>query len=384
VISLFNSKKILQRNRQPWVDYARGICIILVVYRHVFEGLDNVGAGASSYSYLKYLNIFFFSFRMPLFFIVSGIFLGGSLARKGIGEYISGRFHTIFYPLLVWGSIQVTLQLIFAGYVNADRTGMDYINLLINPRRIEQFWYLNALFFVSVLYAFIKTYAKYKPFEQLLLGIFFFTVSWYCHASHIQIGFLEDIFFFYIFFAVGDFIAGFFLNEKNEKFMSSYRTLLVLLPVFIVIQHYFTMLNLLHKDDYYVQYQQPVIYTVAALIGGAFILNISFLFQKLNILRFLRVLGYHSLYIYAMHLIITAATRIIMIRIFHVQNIPLLMTICISTGVILPVIFFNITDKIGASWLFSLQKRKEIKKEHARLFFGKGMIMPNETLPVKR
>lgn len=384
MITLFNAKKILGRSRQPWVDYARGICIILVVYRHVFEGLDNVGIGSHSYPLLKYLNIFFFSFRMPLFFIVSGIFLGGSLKRKGFGEYITGRFHTIFYPLLIWGSIQVTLQIIFANYANADRTGMDYLNLIIDPRKIEQFWYLNALFFVSVIYALIKCYAKYKPFEQLLLGIFFFAVGTYVHDNHINIGFLEDVFFFYFFFAIGDFIAGFFLSEKNEKFLSSYSTLMVLLPVFVIIQHYFTLVNISHKDDYYVQYQQPVLYVLAALVGGAFIINISFLLQKLKVLSFLRVIGYHSLYIYAVHLIVTAGTRALLLNVFHMQNIPAMMIICILAGVILPIIFFNVAEYFGASWLFSIKKKTSVKQERARLFFDKNIIIPKEGVPVKR
>jgi len=320
---------------------------------------------------------------MPLFFIVSGIFLGGSLLRKGIGEYVTGRFHTVFYPLLVWGSIQVTLQLFFADYVNADRTYMDYLNLVIDPRKIEQFWYLNSLFFVSVIYALIKVYLKYRPIDQLILGIFFFGVASYTHANHINIGFLEDVMFFYMFFAMGDLISNFFLDEKNMKIMSSPKTLLFVLPAFVIIQHYFTLLNLEHKDDYYVQYQQPAIYAIAALVGGAFIINISFLLQKLNALRFLRVIGYHSLYIYAIHLIVTAATRVVLVRVLHMENIPLMMLISIITGVIIPVIFYNVAEGLGGSWLFSIKKKSKPQKERARLFFEKGIMMPKEGVTIK-
>src|SRR5690606_33386494 len=65
---LFNASRILSRTRYPWVDYARGITIILVVYRHVFEGLGEEVAEA--YPALEYFNTFFFSFRMPLFFMI--------------------------------------------------------------------------------------------------------------------------------------------------------------------------------------------------------------------------------------------------------------------------------------------------------------------------
>ena len=117
---LFNPQKTLGDSRYAWIDYAKGICIILVTFRHVQEGLHAPGA-EYLYPGLKFADVFFFSFRMPLFFIISGIFLGGALKKKSVNEYIGGRFKTLVWPLLLWGSIQITLQLLFKGYVNADR-----------------------------------------------------------------------------------------------------------------------------------------------------------------------------------------------------------------------------------------------------------------------
>lgn len=360
---LFNAQTILNRSRYPWIDYARGITILLVVYRHVFEGLGNVGEGSGSFEWLKYFNIFFFSFRMPLFFIVSGIFIGGSLMRKGIGDYIGNRFQTIFYPLLIWGSIQVSLQLLFAGYANAVREPMDYLNLIIDPRKIEQFWYLNALFFVSILYALVHWYGKIKPWQQVILGMILYAIAGYCHINHIHIGFLIDILFFYLFFAVGHAFSDLVLNTKNHKYLTSWRTTVIALPVFVFLQHYFTYLNLRHQDDYYVQYQQPAIFAFTALAGGAFVIQVSFLLQQLNIMRFLRVIGYHSLYIYVMHLMLTAATRNVMVNLLDIQDIPVLMFISVVIGIILPIILYNIAEHLGAWWLFSLKKPATITEK---------------------
>ncbi|MFT3825511.1 MAG: acyltransferase [Chitinophagaceae bacterium] len=372
---LFNARKVLERSRFPWVDYARGICIILVVYRHVFEGLIWVGEGSYSYPVLKYFNIFFFSFRMPLFFIVSGIFLGGSLVRKGIGSYVGNRFRNILYPLLIWGSLQVTLQLFFNGYVTAKRSPMDYLSLLIDPRKIEQFWYLNALFCVSVLYALIKHYGRFKPAQQLMLGIFMYAIAGYCHTHHIFIGFLLDVLFFYMFFAIGDMASDIVLNPKNYELFSSWKLLLAILPFFVLIQHYFTGLNLQKQDDYFVQFQRPEIFALAALTGGAFILNLSFILQRINVLKFLRVIGYHSLYIYVMHLTITAALRIVLTRVFHIENIPFLLIVSIIIGVLLPIILYNMAERAGAWWLFSLKKTSPGSKPLVKnSFFGAGMV----------
>lgn len=378
---LFNSRKVLSRNRYPWVDYARGICIILVCYRHVFEGLADVGTGSNSFHGLKYLNIFFFSFRMPLFFMVSGMFLGFSLTRSGAGEYVKKRFHTIFYPLLIWGTIHITLQLIFANYVHADRVPMDYLNLIINPRRIEQFWYLNALFFVGVLYTLIKVFAGFKAIQQITLGAIFFLASAFIFANHIEVGFLFDVLFFYLFFAIGDAVAGIILNARNYRFFTSWITFAILLPVFFLIQNYFTHLNLDHADDYYVQYKMPALYVLAALVGGSFIINVSFLLEKYNVLRFLRVIGYHSLYIYVIHLMITACTRIVMTRLLHITNVPLIMVASMILGIGIPIIFYNIAVRKGAWWLFTLRKNRIASDFKASsLPLKVGIVTPRESI----
>jgi len=186
---LFNAKFVLNSNRLAWIDYARGICIILVCYRHCIEGLKGIGLiTPDNYPMLRILNICFFSFRMPLFFIISGLFVSSGLIKKGLKTYVNTRFKVIFYPLLVWGTIQITIQFLLKNYVNAHREPMDYLNLIIQPRRIEQFWYLNALFFVGILYAVLKSVFRLNYWQQLLieksgLGDSRPSVKYICHAS---------------------------------------------------------------------------------------------------------------------------------------------------------------------------------------------------------
>lgn len=353
---LFNSKKILSRDRYPWIDYARGICIILVSFRHFFSGLLNGDIDVQQYPSLSYLNIFFFSFRMPLFFIVSGIFLRTSLQSKGPGSFVKSRTETILYPLIIWGVLHISLQLIFADYVNAHRQVGDYFKLIYQPRSVEQFWYLNALFFVSISYALVTFYARFSHWQQMLLGVVLYGVAAYLHMNRIETGFITDVCFFYIFFAIGDTISAFMMNPANFRKIASWKTLAVIVPFFILIQHYFTMANLRKGDDYYVQNFMPMYFALAAVVGGAFVLCVSFLLQKYNSLRFLRVIGYHSLYIYVANLMVTATVRIVMMRLMNIQNIPLLLIVGTAAGVIIPVILYNLAQKAGLWWLYTWKK----------------------------
>ncbi|MBC7850583.1 MAG: acyltransferase [Chitinophagaceae bacterium] len=373
---LFNSRKILSRNRYPWIDYARGICIILVCYRHIFGGVMTEHYSPTDHPVLSYINIFFFSFRMPLFFIVSGMFYKLSQENKGTSNFVRNRAQTILYPLLLWGTIHITLQLLFADYVNVVRQPADYLKLLYEPRSIEQFWYLNALFFVGVSYALISKYASFNTGKQLVLGIVLYGVAGYLHMQGIDAGFITDVFFFYFFFAIGDAVSGFMLDKKQFKNIASWKTLLLILPVFILLQHYFTKLNFDSSDDYYVQNTQPVLFAVAALVGGSFIICCSFLLQKSGKLKFLRVVGYHSMYIYVTNLIITSGTRTLMIRVFGIDNMYLVLLVGTIAGIVLPIMFYNIMTRAGAWWLFTLQKPRAIAMREEKKTIFRGLTEP--------
>jgi fucose 4-O-acetylase-like acetyltransferase len=376
---LFNSEKTLGTSRYAWIDYAKGICIILVTFRHVQEGLHPAGT-AYPYPFLKMADVFFFSFRMPLFFIVSGIFLAGALAKKGVQHYLSSRFKTIFYPLLIWGTIQVTLQLIFKGYVNAQREPIDYLNLLIKPREIEQFWYLHTLFLVGSLYAIMTVYAKFNIWQQLFLGAVLYAITGYFRYNNLfEHLFILDVFFYYIFFAVGDLFGKWILDQKNFKIISARKTFLIFLPIFLLVEGYFAYLNLSSGWDYYVQNRYPAFFLFVGLLGGAFLIHCSFLLQKLDKVKFIRVIGYHSLYIYVIHLAVTAGTRIFFMQVLNVTNLPFLIIISTILGIGVPIIIYNITDKLGMWWLFTL-KNPEPGKVRSRSFWKirPGKIAPEE------
>ena len=88
---------LIQKSRLQWVDYLRGIAIILIVYRHVLVGIER--GNIEMPTVLVNANMIFYSFRMPLFFILSGIFIGGSLAKKSLKELIGIKFEKTFLSI---------------------------------------------------------------------------------------------------------------------------------------------------------------------------------------------------------------------------------------------------------------------------------------------
>lgn len=356
---LFNARFVLSGNRLAWIDYVRGICIILVCYRHSFDGIKEAHIQVDNYPLMEILNVCFYSFRMPLFFIVSGLFVSRSLMKKGLNDYIRGRFKIVFYPLIIWGSLQITLQLIFKDYVNARPDPRDYLYLIIfprNPGNNQQFWYLNALFFVGVFYAFFKSVLGFKRWHQAILSVIFYSVGAYMNMIGKAFYIFPDIFHYYIYFFVGDLLADFIFRKETIGTILSPKWLVPSAILFVVSQTAFTLLNLKHDDDNYINRSAPLLLLLVSLAGCAFMIQVGHWLQQKNVLRWLRVIGYHSLYIYLMHLIVIAGVRIILIRFLHVSSIPVVVFSAVCLGVIIPIVIYNICTRLHAWWLFSLKK----------------------------
>src|SRR5271169_5382624 len=62
----------IEQARVDWVDYAKGFCIVMVVMMHSTLG---VGQAAGHEGYMHVLVAFAKPFRMPDFFMISGLFL---------------------------------------------------------------------------------------------------------------------------------------------------------------------------------------------------------------------------------------------------------------------------------------------------------------------
>ncbi|MDQ6844899.1 MAG: acyltransferase [Bacteroidota bacterium] len=349
-------------SRHTWVDYAKGVAIILVLYRHVFEGIKNSGIDVSKYIYLEEWNIIFFSFRMPLFFIVSGVFVSSSFAKRGFKEFVQTKMRTILYPYFLWGIIQITLQLLFSQYVNGSVDLHSYLDLLYLPREIEQFWYLYALFNGTILYVILKYKAGLRPWHHLVLGLILFSISAYLYQKNIVIGFVSDIFHYYIFIALGDVISKFIRNRNNWRTFESWKSFFLLLLPFFLSQIYFLYANIQYPQMkyQYVEYFYPFIFLPIALIGCAFVINVSFILQRYSRAKWLEVLGKHSLYIYVSHVIVVASLRILITRVFGIYSVPLLMSAGITFGLVIPVLLYKVAVKINMPWIFSLRDDKKL------------------------
>lgn len=357
----FNTS-ILQKSRLDWVDYLRGLAIILIVYRHVLIGIQRGNIEVPDI--LVDANMIFYSFRMPLFFILSGIFISKSLAKKSLKQLIGNKFELLIYPYLIWAFIQLTLQISLSNITNSDRSIINYTYLIYHPRSLDQFWYLPALFNTTLVYILVKTKLKANTTIQLMLGICLYFLS----PLFQEVSMLSDWMAFYFFFALGDAVSQLFFGQNTQRFFKNPLSLILIIPVFIVAQRYYLQHDLgklavqdthVSNPNYLTHIKDQIDFIFIALVGCLSMFILAFQIQRFKVLSFLRVIGYHSLYIYVMHVIITAFTRLSLIVYFGVTNPVVLLFTSITLGVVIPILVYNFLVKDGPLYyLFHYTKRK--------------------------
>src|ERR1700716_2331827 len=131
--------------RIDWVDYAKGICIVMVVMMHSVLGVE-LAAGQTGF--MHGLVAFAKPFRMPDFFLISGLFLSVVIDRDW-RTYLDRKVVHFAYFYVLWVTIQFGFKAAaFAAETSWAPAGFMYLESFIDPFGTLWFIYLLPVFFV--------------------------------------------------------------------------------------------------------------------------------------------------------------------------------------------------------------------------------------------
>ncbi|RYE60269.1 MAG: acyltransferase [Hyphomicrobiales bacterium] len=134
--------------RIDWVDAARGIGILLVVFGHVWRGLWESSLLTDEPLFVA-IDTAIYLFHMPLFFLVSGMFFEKSALRDGFLGSLFKRCETLLFPLLIWSWVFAAFLLMSGGFTSrGSLTPMEALLYPFPPQDI--FWFLWALFLIQM------------------------------------------------------------------------------------------------------------------------------------------------------------------------------------------------------------------------------------------
>src|SRR6201991_1185476 len=134
-------------DRVDWVDYAKGICIVMVVMMHSVLGVE-LAAGQTGFMHL--VVAFAKPFRMPDFFLISGLFLSVVIDRDW-RIYLDRKVVHFAYFYVLWVTIQFGFKSpSFAAETGWAHVGALYLESFLEPFGTLWFIYLLPIFFVVI------------------------------------------------------------------------------------------------------------------------------------------------------------------------------------------------------------------------------------------
>lgn len=309
-------------NRVSWIDYAKGIGIILVVYGHVLRGINSAQMGLSK-DFFDISDKIVYGFHMPLFFFLSGLFAEKWL-KKGFLDGMIQKTKTLICPYLVWCIIQGSIMIVLSSYTNSRVSWNSIPKIVYQP--IEQFWFLYVLFLIFLLYYVIRKILNIR----LLLMVSLVT---YIFGQFFNFWLIDNVVVNLFFFSLGVLFMEY--QIKLEKISTLTSSLLV-----------FLLLNYIYVDFTFHAMSLVIMQLFIALSGILFIISLSMVFAKINKLTFLKYLGSFSMTIYLVHILAGSGFRIILLKISHVNSVYIHIVGGVIAGILLPIIFYKVVKLI--------------------------------------
>lgn len=147
-LAQFEASHLPAGNRVEWVDYAKGVCIILVVTLYATHHVQQLAGGTG---WMQHVVDFAQPFRMPDFFLLSGLFVP-RVIRRPLRAYIDSKVLYFVYFYAVWATFRFAYTDL-RGALGADKLALlgDYLFLYVEPPSGPLwFIYMLAFFFIAV------------------------------------------------------------------------------------------------------------------------------------------------------------------------------------------------------------------------------------------
>ena len=315
--------------RIDWVDYAKGICIVMVVMMHSVLGVE---AAAGQTGFMHVLVAFAKPFRMPDFFLISGLFLAVVIDRDW-RTYLDRKVVHFAYFYLLW----VTIQFGFKAPSFAAEAGWAHVGLMYLESFIEPFGTLWFIYLLPVFFVVTKATRQMQP-----LAIW--AVAALLEMAHISTGWtvIDEFAARFVYFYSGYWLAGYVFGW-SDRARAHPAAALAGLALWTLVNGSLVELGFS---------EWPLVSLALGLAGALAIVTMGTLLAQAHRLNFLRYCGEHSIVIYLAFFLPMAATRTLLLQTGLVHDIGTISLIVTVVGVAGALAIWRIALKAGANFLF--------------------------------
>jgi len=323
-----------REQRVDWVDYAKGFCIIFVVMMHSTLG---VGAATGETGWLHHVVAFALPFRMPDFFLISGLFLALVIDRDW-RTYLDRKVVHFAYFYLLWMTIQFGVKA--PGMLQdhgAAQIAQLYLLSLIDPFGTLWFIYLLPIFFV-----FIKLTKRVPvwvmwPFAAAL-------EIWHPHTGWM----VPDEFAARFVYIYTGYVLAPHIFTVAKRVQDRPWTGVLMLALWAPVNGTFVAMG---------WETLPFISLALGLLGAAAVVRAGALLSLTRVAKPLQYCGRNSIVIYLAFFLPMAASRAALLKAGIVTDVGTISAIVTVCGVIGALAMYWAANAIGARFLFERPAR---------------------------
>jgi uncharacterized membrane protein YcfT len=329
-MTLNGTSAVAERSaRIDWGDYAKGICIVMVVMMHSVLGVE-LAAGQTGFMHV--LVAFAKPFRMPDFFLISGLFLSVVIDRDW-RTYLDRKVVHFAYFYVLWVTIQFGFKApSFAAETSWINAGLLYLESFVEPFGTLWFIYLLPVFFV------VTKATRRMPAAAIWI------VAALLEMAHVATGWtvIDEFCARFVYFCSGYLFAG-YVFAVSDRARTRPGLALAGLALWALVNGGLVELGFSER---------PLVSLALGLSGACAIVTMGTLLARAHWLNFLRYCGEHSIVIYLAFFLPMAATRTLLLREGLIHDIGTVSLIVTAAGVVGALALWWIALRIGANFLF--------------------------------
>lgn len=296
--------------RVDWVDYAKGICIVMVVMMHSTLGVE---AAAGANGFMHAVVEFAKPFRMPDFFLISGLFLARVIDRDW-RTYLDRKVVHFAYFYVLW----VTIQFGFKAPAFAAEMGMLgvaklYLLSFIEPFGTLWFIYLLPIFFV------VTKLTRNVPAIVVLLAGAALEMAPIATGWTVIDEFASRFVYFYAGYAFATQVFGF-----AEMIRANHSLALIALAAWALLNGALVAMGVS---------EWPLVGLMLGFAGALAVITTAALLAELRLVDGLRYCGEHSIVIYLAFFLPMAATRTLLLKTGIIPSIGAVSLIVTAVGI---------------------------------------------------
>ena len=326
--------------REEWIDSAKGIAILLVVFGHVLSSYIVADMFKEHYVAMRYMFETIYSFHMPLYFLLSGYLYSKIEKTDTITDYknlIIKKVIGLGIPYVIFSIMQGSIQILFSKFTNKQIGFETLLNIAAHP--ILQFWFIYTLMFIFIVISLMEISIKNE--RLILFTLFAFKIaSFFIQISVVAV---DTVMQFAVYFYFGKML------HKYCKEMLSNRKLLICISTIYIIMNMLCFVML--YDIYSNKMIENISNIILAISGSMLVIYIvNFGISKTEVLKkYTSLLGVYSFEIYIFHIIFSYGVKTVFLKL-NVQSLLIHLFFGTLVGIVIPIVIGNYAKKIPLAY----------------------------------